>query len=161
METILILCASKEAHHKDHARRVTHPQAPKWIHRKSKGENSGRRRSWGTLFGSQHFGGRGVCWSFWMGTRKSDKHQLLIWTCTNQTTSWLVHSLNTFGTRMSHGQTQTHKTYHNLDLGEATTLPLIVYFVPSHEASTQMSFPKLGLMPLRRPITLYENLQLR
>jgi hypothetical protein len=41
---------------------------------------------------------------------------------------------------MSHGQTQTYKTHHSPDLGEATTFPLIVYFVPSHGTNTQMSF---------------------
>ncbi len=40
---------------------------------KSKGDDNGRRRSWGALPGSQHFRGRGVCWSFGMGTRKIDK----------------------------------------------------------------------------------------
>jgi hypothetical protein len=52
----------------------------------------------------------------------------------NQITSWLVHSLNTFGARTSHGQIQIHKTHHSLDLGEATTFPLIIYSVPLHEA---------------------------
>jgi len=75
-----------------------------------------------------------------METRKSDKHQLLTQTCTNQTTSWLMHNLNTFGARKSHGQTRTHKTHHGLNLGEATTFPLIVYFVPLHEAHIQMAF---------------------
>jgi hypothetical protein len=53
-----------------------------------------------------------------------------------------VHSLNTFGARTSHGQPQTHKTYYNLDLGggETTTFPLIVYYVPLHEAHIQMAF---------------------
>jgi hypothetical protein len=37
-----------------------------------KGENSGRVKNWGTLFNLQHFGGRGACWSFEMGTRKND-----------------------------------------------------------------------------------------
>jgi hypothetical protein len=41
---------------------------------------------------------------------------------------------------MSHGQTQTHKIHHGLDLGEATTFPLIVYYVPLHEAHIQMTF---------------------
>jgi hypothetical protein len=54
--------------------------------------------------------------------------------CTNQTTSWLVHSLSIFGARTKHGHPQIHKTHHGLDLGEATTFPLIVYFVPLHEA---------------------------
>jgi hypothetical protein len=41
---------------------------------------------------------------------------------------------------MSHAQTRTHKINHNMDLGEATTFPLIVFFVPNHMACTQMSF---------------------
>ncbi len=75
-----------------------------------------------------------------MGTMKSDKHQLLTRTCTNQTTSWLVHDLSTFGARTSHKQTWTHKTHHDPDLGEITTFPLIVYYVPLHEAHIQMAF---------------------
>ncbi len=51
-----------------------------------------------------------------------------------------MHSWNTFGARMSHMQTQTHKTHHDLDLGEATTFPLIVYYVPLQEAHIQMTF---------------------
>jgi len=51
-----------------------------------------------------------------------------------------VHSWNTFGARTSHEQTQTHKIHHILDLGEATTFPLIVYFVSLHEAHIQMAF---------------------
>jgi hypothetical protein len=61
--------------------------------------------------------------------------------------SWLVHSWSTFGARMNHGQTHTHKTHHGPDLGEATTFPFIVFSMPSHGASIQMSFcpetPKL------------------
>jgi hypothetical protein len=79
-----------------------------------------------------------------MGTRKNDKHQLLTWTCTHQITSWLVHSLNTFGARTNHEQIRTHKTHHDPDLGEATTFPLIVYSVLLHEAHIQMTFcPKI------------------
>jgi hypothetical protein len=37
-------------------------------------------------------------------------------------------------------QTQTHKTHHGLDLGEATAFPFIVYFVPFHDAHIQMAF---------------------
>jgi hypothetical protein len=75
-----------------------------------------------------------------MGIKRSDKHQLLTQTYTNQTTSWLMHSLNTFGARMSHELTWIHKIHHNLDLGEATTSPLIVYYVPGYGANTQMPF---------------------
>jgi hypothetical protein len=66
--------------------------------------------------------------------------QLFSWTCTNQITSWLMCSWRTFGARMSHGQTWIHKTTHSLNLGEATTFPLIVLYVLSHGACTQMSF---------------------
>jgi hypothetical protein len=74
-----------------------------------------------------------------MGTRKNDKHQLLTQTYINETTSWLMHSLNTFGVRTSHGEIWTHKTHHSLDLGEATIFFLIVYFAPGHKTSTQMT----------------------
>jgi hypothetical protein len=54
---------------------------------------------------------------------------------------------NIFDAWTSHGQTWTHKIHHDPDLGEATTFPFIVFFVPGHGASTQMSFcpgfPKL------------------
>jgi hypothetical protein len=107
-----------------------------------------------------------------MGTNKSDKHQLLTRTYTNQTTSWLMHSLNTFGAKMSHEQTRTHKINHGPNLGEATTSPLIVYFVPLNEAHIQMTFCpgfpngfpkflKLGFPQFWGPITLFANLELR
>jgi hypothetical protein len=51
-----------------------------------------------------------------------------------------VHNLNTFGARMNHEETRTHKTHHGLDLGEATTFPLTVYSMPLHEAHIQMAF---------------------
>jgi hypothetical protein len=51
-----------------------------------------------------------------------------------------MHSLSTFGARMNHEQTYTHKIHHGLDLGEATTFPLLVYFVPLHKAHIQMAF---------------------
>ncbi len=71
----------------------------------------------------------------------------------------------TFGAWMNHGQTQTHKTCHNSDLGEATTFPFIVFYVLGHGACIQMSFclgiiklgvlkfSKLGLLQLWRLIT--------
>ncbi len=58
----------------------------------------------------------------------------------NQTTSWLVHSWSTFGAKKNHEQTQIHKTHHNSDSREATTFPLIVYFMPGHGTITQISF---------------------
>jgi hypothetical protein len=76
---------------------------------------------------------------------------------------------------MNHGWTWTHKTHHGPDLGEATTFPLIVYFMHGHGTNTQMSFcprtpkwdlgvskfSKLGLLQLWRPITLCVNFRLR
>jgi hypothetical protein len=44
-----------------------------------------------------------------------------------------MHNLSTYGVKTSHMQTRTHKTHHDLDLGEATTFPFIVYFMPLHE----------------------------
>jgi hypothetical protein len=90
---------------------------------------------------------------------------LFTWTCRNQTTSWSI-----FYAWTSHEQTQTHKIHHDLDLGEATTFPLIVFSMFGHKASTQMSFcpgihmlgvMKLGLPQLWRPITFCTNLSLR
>jgi hypothetical protein len=91
-----------------------------------------------------------------------------------------VHSWSTFGawmsrgqTRTSHGQTQIHKTHHDLDLGEATTFLLIVFSMLGHEACTQMSFclktpklgvlkiSKLGLLRLWKPITFFAKLRLK
>ncbi len=55
-------------------------------------------------------------------------------------TSWLMHNCSTFSVKMSHGRPWTHKTHHGPDSKEATTFPLIVYFVPSHWTNTQMAF---------------------
>jgi hypothetical protein len=41
---------------------------------------------------------------------------------------------------MSHKQIRIHKTHHGPNLGEATTFPFKVYFVPLHEAHIQMAF---------------------
>ncbi len=66
--------------------------------------------------------------------------------------------------------TRTHKTQHDPDLGEATTFPLIVYYVTLHGAHIQMAFlprdsrvgvPKsrqLRLLGLWSPITLRADL---
>jgi hypothetical protein len=75
------------------------------------------------------------------GTKKIDKHFNHSHELTqNQTTSWLVHSWSTFGARISHEQTRIHKIHHDPNLGEATTIPFIVYNVPLHKAHIQMAF---------------------
>jgi len=82
---------------------------------------------------------------------------------------WLEH----FRAQTSHRQTQTHKIHHGLDLGEATTFPLIVYSMPGHGTNTQMSFcpgtPKWesrnshnwDFCDFGGPITLCVDLQLK
>jgi hypothetical protein len=52
--------------------------------------------------------------------------------------------------------TRTHKTHHSPNLGEATTFPLIVYFVPGHKTGIQMAFcPRTPEIPkLGTPMTL-------
>ncbi len=98
---------------------------------------------------------------------------IITWICTNQITSWLMCSCNTFGARTNHGQTQTHKTHHDLDLGEKHHLPFysILYaspwglhpnsFCPRTPKLGVLKFLKLGLPRLWRPITSYENFRLR
>jgi hypothetical protein len=58
-----------------------------------------------------------------------------------------MHIWSTFGAWTNHEQTQTHKTHHGSDLGEATTFPLIILSMLGHGDFTQMSFcletPKL------------------
>jgi hypothetical protein len=58
----------------------------------SKGEDNGRRRNWGAFPDSQHFRGRGSCWSSRMGLGKMISNQSLTRTFTKQITSWLMHS---------------------------------------------------------------------
>jgi hypothetical protein len=142
-------------------------RSPKLLYRlncESKGENNGRIRSWGMFPGSQHFKGRRACWSFRMWTKTNDKRvNYSHWTTQTK------HNWSIFGARTSHGQTQTHKTHHGLNLGEATTFPLIIFSMPDHGAYTQMSFcpktpklgiskfPKLKFLQLWRPITFSAN----
>ncbi len=98
-------------------------------------------------------------------------HCFHIWIC-----SWIHHGIwrcVIFGARTRHGQTWIYKTHHGPNLGEATTFPLLVFFVPGHGANDQMSFcpktpklgitkfSKLGLLQLWKPITSYAYLQLR
>jgi len=71
-----------------------------------------------------------------------------------------MRSWNVFGARMSHKQTQTHNTHHGPNLGETTTFPFIIFYVPSHGANTQMSFcletPKWDseIPKIETPVTL-------
>jgi hypothetical protein len=87
-------------------------------------------------------------------------------------TRWLVRSWNIFCAKTNHGQ-HTHKSHHGLNLGEATTFPLIIYSTPLHRAHIQMAFlsrdsrmgvsklHQLGLLQLWSPITLWADLKSR
>jgi hypothetical protein len=95
-----------------------------------------------------------------MGTRKNDKHQLLTRTYTNQTTSWLVRSLNVFGAQTHHSPDEPRANMDSQDsprprLGEVTTFPFIVHFMPGHETNTEMTFCP------GTPATLCADLRLR
>jgi hypothetical protein len=74
------------------------------------------------------------------GTKKNDMHLITHTDLHKPNTSWLVQNLSTFGVRTNHGQPRSHKTHHGPDLGEATTFPLLIYFVLLHEAHIQMAF---------------------
>jgi hypothetical protein len=68
-----------------------------------------------------------------MGLGKFDKLHLLTRTCKKPTQSGLC----IVGALLVLGQPRaiwTHKTHHDMDLGEATTFPLIVYSAPFREA---------------------------
>jgi hypothetical protein len=103
-------------------------------------------------------------------------NQLFTRTCTNQTTSLLVHSWSIIGAWTRHKQTWIHKIHHNSDLGEATTFPFIIFCVLGHGPCNQMSFcpgspklgvskfpkfPNLGFSWLWKPITFFADLWLR
>jgi hypothetical protein len=51
-----------------------------------------------------------------------------------------MHNCNIFSAQTNQEQTQIHKIHHNLDLGETTTFPLIVFSMLGHRVCTQMSF---------------------
>jgi hypothetical protein len=53
-----------------------------------------------------------------------------------------MHTWNTFGACTSHGHTWTHKTHHGPDLGEATTFPLIVFYVIAHGVTPKCHFSR-------------------
>jgi hypothetical protein len=105
-----------------------------------------------------------------MGLGRMKSGQSLTQTYRNQTISWLVHSWSTFDGRVNHGQTRTHKTHHDLDLGEATTFPPYSILCASPRGpqpndilsrDSQMGvskFLKLGLLHLWGPITLCAHL---
>jgi hypothetical protein len=120
------------------------------------------------LFDSQHFEGRGACCSFGMG---------LGWATSGSIIHMDLHKPNKLISAKLEVFWCTDEPWANMDsqdspqpeLGEATNFPLIVYYVHGHRTSTQISFchlevpkfPKLGLLPLWRLITLCVDLRLK
>jgi hypothetical protein len=104
----------------------------------SKGDYN--RRSCNVLPGSQHLGVEGRAATLGWGLRRLISNSIIhmdMHKPNNKLVSaWLEH----FDAWTSHGQTRTHKIHHSLSLVEATTFPLIVFSMPNHGASTQMSF---------------------
>jgi hypothetical protein len=73
-----------------------------------------------------------------------------------------MHSWNIFGAWMSHKHTRTHKTHHSPNVGEATTFPLIVFFMISHRGYIQMSFClKIRIFVTLEAHNFFSNLWLR
>ncbi len=95
---------------------------------------------------SQHFVGKGACWSSGMGLGRTTSSSLIHTNLHKPNNKLVIAESKQLGARTSHKQTQTYKTHHNPDLGETTTFPLIVLFVPSHYTCTQCHFvPRLPL----------------
>ncbi len=81
-----------------------------------------------------------------------------------------MHSWNIFGAWKNHGQTQTHKSHHGSNLGEAITFPpysIICAWARDQHPNVILSwdsqvgvpkFLKLGLLQLWRPIISFLNL---
>jgi hypothetical protein len=114
----------------------------------AKGENNGRTRSWVGSFARSISGVEGCAgaprWGLGRVTSKSIIHMDL-----HKPNNKLVSTL------------------------KATTFPPIIFSMHGHDANTQMAFclgtpklgvskfPKLGLLQLWRPITFFEDLQLK
>jgi hypothetical protein len=108
-----------------------------------------------------------------MGLGRNTSIQSLTWICTNQTISWLLHSLGIFGVKTKHEQPPTYKIHHGPNLGEATTFPPYSILYTStwgpHSNGTLswdsqvgvLKFPQLGFPWLWGPITQRVDLRLQ
>ncbi len=71
-----------------------------------------------------------------------------------------MHSWSNFNAWTNHEHTRTHKIHHGPNLGEATTFPLILFYVISHVGYIQMSFfrdsqvESLEILKIGTPATL-------
>ncbi len=84
------------------------------------------RRSWDVFPSSQHFGGRGACWSFGIETKKIDKQSIIHTYLHKPNNKLLVGSWSIFGARTNHWQTRMNKIHHDPNLGNPQ--PSFLYY---------------------------------
>ncbi len=136
-------------------------------------KNNGSKKSWVALLGSQHFRGKGACWSSEMGTRKIDK-QLITHMDLHKPNNTLINGkLEHFWCMDSPWANTDSQDSPRSGLGGSHHLPpyIILYAWPRDQHSnvilsrdSQMGvpkFPKLRLLQLWKPITLYVDRQLK
>ncbi len=75
-----------------------------------------------------------------MGPGRLTNVYSLTQTCTKPSNKLVSALLKHFWCQDEPRATRTHKTHHDLNLGETITFPLIVYFVAAHRAHIQMFF---------------------
>jgi hypothetical protein len=107
---------------------------------KSKGEDNGKRRSWGMLISSQHFGGRGVCCSSGMRLGRAISGSIIHADLHKPNNKLVSVKLEHFWCMNEPRANMDSQDSPRPGLGESHHLPLLVYFVLGHETSTQMSF---------------------
>jgi hypothetical protein len=76
----------------------------------SRSEDKERRRNWGMLPSSQHFGGRRVCWSSVLGLGRLISNTITHMDLHKPNNKLVSAYLEHFGARMTHEQTWIHKT---------------------------------------------------
>ncbi len=155
-----------------HLKRCT-PKLLDGLNYKSKGEDNGRRRSWGMFPSLQHFGGKGVCQSSEMGLRRLTSNSIThmdlhkpnnklvnvqlehLW-CTNEPR---VNTNSQDSPRLGLGGNQHLLLYSILCAWPLDQHPNVILSQNSQVGIPK--FPKLGLSQLWRPVTLCIDLQLR
>jgi hypothetical protein len=119
---------------------MMHPQIPQETQRWVLKWNNMRRKSWGTLPNSQHFGGRRACWSSKMGLWWIRKREFkMISTCITKKIGRLVQVEWKWCDEFSKDNLK-HKLYMARNLWvEASFSFSVIYFVPFHGDYIQMS----------------------
>ncbi len=119
---------------------MLHSQLLEGLKCESQTENSGRVGNWGTFFGSQHYRRVEGCakvlgWDQEEVTNLNHSHG----PAQNQH-KVVSAQLEHFWCQEKPRATQTHKTHHKPNLGEANTFPFIVYFALLHGATSKWFF---------------------